>query len=125
MAKNSIPTEFWVECIEVDENVDENNIEKTKGDDADNNEGTQNKELSTALLKQKFDFEIQEIKLREQIKRLQIVNDGQSTEIIALKKSLKSQMNKTEELERDLSIKNQTPDSIQVCVYDFFNILIF
>lgn len=123
---NSIPTEFWVDCIEYEDEGDalESVHENIEENASDNNTNTENTESKSAMLKQKLDFEMQQFKLTEEIQRLKIVNEQQSNEIASLKSALNSEGKKTNKLEKELSEAKASPDYIQVgrfiCSFFFF-----
>lgn len=106
---NCIPTEFWVDCIEYEDNSLESDPEENF-----NNTNTENTESNSAMLKQKLDLEIQQCKLTGEIERLKIVNEKQSNEIAGLKSALNTEEKKTNKLEKELSEAKASPDYIQV-----------
>lgn len=111
---NCIPTEFWVDCIEYEDDALESDPENIEENSSDNNTNTENRESNSAMLKQKLDFEMQQFKLTEEIERLKIVNKQQSKEIAGLKSALNTEGKKTNKLKKELSEAKASPDYIQV-----------
>lgn len=110
LVPNCIPTEFWVDCIEYEDDVAESDSENS----LNNNTNAKNTESNSAMLKQKLDFEMQQLKLTEEIKRLKIVNEQQSNEISDLKNAMNTEGEKRKKLETELSEAKASSDYIQV-----------
>lgn len=107
LVEKSIPTEFWVDCIDIsDENIEENQME-------DNS--------AANMLKYILDCEIREIQLKEKIEQLQKVIDNQAEQISSLKQTIKDDREKTIKLDIEVSVLFSCYTNILSCVFFLMN----
>lgn len=104
LMENAVPTEFWVDCIDVMEDYDQD---------------VEIQRLNDSITEMKLEFEEKEAKMRNKITELTVIQVQQSAKIENLEKQLQIKKLEKRELEQHLE-KEKASAQVKVIFFNFF-----